>query len=58
MASFEELYERGCKSPISWSKVVKALAVNLVKDAQDKGSSIQAKFLAAQNRQQSMQIIK
>ena len=53
IAPFEALYGRGCKSPIGWFEAgdVKPLRVDLVKDAQDKVRSIQAKFLAAQSRQ-------
>ncbi|XP_049368391.1 uncharacterized protein LOC125833287 [Solanum verrucosum] len=50
---FESLYGRGCRSPIGWFKIgyVKPLGVDLVKDAQDKVRSIQAKLLAALSRQ-------
>ncbi|WMV30779.1 hypothetical protein MTR67_024164 [Solanum verrucosum] len=53
MAPFETLYGRGCRSPIEWFEAgdVTHLWVNLVKDAQDKVRSIQAKLLAAQSRQ-------
>ena len=53
MAPFEELYGRGCRLPIGWFETgdVKPLGVDLVKDAQDKVRSIQAKLLAAQSRQ-------
>ncbi|WMV07813.1 hypothetical protein MTR67_001198 [Solanum verrucosum] len=49
MTPFEALYGRGCRSPIGWFEAgdVKPL----VKDAQDKVRSIQAKLLAAQSRQ-------
>ncbi len=42
-----------CRSPIGWFEAgdVKPLGVDLVKDAQDKVRSIQAKLLAAQSRQ-------
>ncbi|WMV58339.1 hypothetical protein MTR67_051724 [Solanum verrucosum] len=44
---FEALYGRGCRSPIGWIKAggVKPLGVDLVKDAQDKVRSVQAKLL-------------
>ncbi|WMV37927.1 hypothetical protein MTR67_031312 [Solanum verrucosum] len=53
MTPFEALYERGCRSPIGWFEAgdVKPLGVDLVKNAQDKVMSIQAKLLAAQSRQ-------
>ncbi|WMV49812.1 hypothetical protein MTR67_043197 [Solanum verrucosum] len=53
MTPFEALYGRGCRSPIGWFEAgdVKPLGVDLVKDAQDKVKSIQAKLLAAQSRQ-------
>ncbi|KAH0695903.1 hypothetical protein KY289_013385 [Solanum tuberosum] len=53
MAPFETLYGRVCRSPISWFEVgdMKSMGVDLVKDAQDKVRSIQAKLLAAQSRQ-------
>ncbi|WMV41074.1 hypothetical protein MTR67_034459 [Solanum verrucosum] len=37
MAPFEELYGRGCRSPIRWFEAgdEKSLGVDLVKDAQD-----------------------
>ena len=49
MTPFEALYGRECRSPIGWSEAgdVKPLGVDLVKDAQDKVISIQAKLLAA-----------
>ncbi|KAH0709197.1 hypothetical protein KY284_010624 [Solanum tuberosum] len=52
MAPFEALYERRCRSPIGWfdAEDVKPFGVDLVKDAQDKVRSIQAKLLAAQSR--------
>ncbi|WMV32693.1 hypothetical protein MTR67_026078 [Solanum verrucosum] len=52
MAPFEALYGRGCRSPIRWFEDVdvKPLGVYLVKDAQDKVKSIQAKLLASQSR--------
>ncbi|WMV21149.1 hypothetical protein MTR67_014534 [Solanum verrucosum] len=48
MTPFEVLYGRRCRSPIGWFEVgyVKLLGVDLVKDAQDKVRSIQAKLLA------------
>ncbi|WMV26604.1 hypothetical protein MTR67_019989 [Solanum verrucosum] len=53
MTPFEALYGRGCRSPIEWFETgdVKPLGVDLVKDAQDKVRSIQAKLLAAHSRQ-------
>ncbi|WMV46816.1 hypothetical protein MTR67_040201 [Solanum verrucosum] len=53
MAPFEALYGRGCRSLIVWFEAsdVKPLGVDLVKDAQDKVKSIQAKLLAAQSKQ-------
>ncbi|WMV07806.1 hypothetical protein MTR67_001191 [Solanum verrucosum] len=53
MAPFEALYGRKCRSPIGWFEAgdVKPLGVDLVKKAQDKVRSIQAKLLAAQSRQ-------
>ncbi|WMV23718.1 hypothetical protein MTR67_017103, partial [Solanum verrucosum] len=53
MAPFEALYGRGYRSPIGWFETedVKPLGVDLVKDAQDKVMSIQAKLLAAYSRQ-------
>ncbi|WMV13393.1 hypothetical protein MTR67_006778 [Solanum verrucosum] len=53
MAPFEALYGRVCRSPIRWFEVVdvKPLGADLLKDAQDKVRSIQAKLLAAQSRQ-------
>ncbi|EAW42591.1 hypothetical protein N9414_02831 [Nodularia spumigena CCY9414] len=52
MAPFEALYGRGCRLPIRWfeARDVKPLRVDLLKDAQDKVRSIQAKLLAAQSR--------
>ena len=49
MAAFEALYGRRFRSPIGWFEAgnVKPLGVDLVKDAQDKVRSIQAKILAA-----------
>lgn len=49
IAPFEALYGRECRSPIGWFEAgdVKPLGVDLVKDAQDKIRSIQAKLLAA-----------
>ncbi|KAH0781418.1 hypothetical protein KY290_001016 [Solanum tuberosum] len=54
MAPFEALYGRGCRSPIGWFEVgdVKPLGVDLVKDAQDKVQSIQAKLIESQSRQE------
>ncbi|WMV29867.1 hypothetical protein MTR67_023252 [Solanum verrucosum] len=45
-APFEAFYGIGCGSPIGWFDVVdvKSLGVHLVKDAQDKGKNIQAKW--------------
>ncbi|WMV08229.1 hypothetical protein MTR67_001614 [Solanum verrucosum] len=56
MTPFEALYGRGCRSPIGWFEAedVKPLRVDLVKDAQDKVRSIQAKLLAAQSRQKKV----
>lgn len=53
MAPFEELYGRGCGSPIGWFEDgdVKHLGVDLVKDAHDKVRNIQAKLLGTQSRQ-------
>ncbi|WMV19919.1 hypothetical protein MTR67_013304 [Solanum verrucosum] len=53
LAPFDALYGRRCRSLIGWleSGDVKPLGVDLVKDAQDKERSIQAKILAAQHRQ-------
>ncbi|WMV34363.1 hypothetical protein MTR67_027748 [Solanum verrucosum] len=53
MAPFEALYGRRCRSPIGWFEAgnVKPLGVDLVKDAQDKVISIQAKLFATQSRQ-------
>ncbi|WMV38182.1 hypothetical protein MTR67_031567 [Solanum verrucosum] len=53
MAPFEAFYGRGGRSPIGWfeTRDMKPLGVELVKDAQDKLRSIQAKLLAAQSRQ-------
>ncbi|WMV24956.1 hypothetical protein MTR67_018341 [Solanum verrucosum] len=53
MAPFEELYARGCRSPIGWFEAedVKPLGVDLVKDVQDKVRSVQHKLFAAQSRQ-------
>ncbi|WMV41691.1 hypothetical protein MTR67_035076 [Solanum verrucosum] len=50
---FEALYGKGYRSPIRWFEAgdVKPLGVDLVRDAQDKVKSIQAKLLAAQSRQ-------
>ncbi|KAH0764726.1 hypothetical protein KY285_000597 [Solanum tuberosum] len=55
MAPFEELYGRKCRSPIGWFEAgdVKPLGVDLVKKAQDKVRSIQAKLLAAQSQQKN-----
>ena len=53
MSPFEELNKRGYRSPIEWfrSKDVNPLGFYLMKDAQDKVRSIQAKLQAAQSRQ-------
>ncbi|XP_055806886.1 uncharacterized protein LOC129875621 [Solanum dulcamara] len=53
MTLFEALYRRGCRSLIGWFEIeeVEPLRVDLVKHAQEKGRSIQAKLLAAQSRQ-------
>ncbi|WMV33264.1 hypothetical protein MTR67_026649 [Solanum verrucosum] len=53
MAPFEAFYLRKCRAPIGWFEYrdVKPLVVDLVKDAQDKVRSSQAKLLAAQSRQ-------
>ncbi|KAH0729479.1 hypothetical protein KY290_000601 [Solanum tuberosum] len=53
MTPFKALYGRKCRSPIGWFEAgdVKPLGVDLVKKAQDKVRSIQAKLLAAQSRQ-------
>ncbi|WMV29456.1 hypothetical protein MTR67_022841 [Solanum verrucosum] len=53
MAPFEELYERGYRSPIGWFETsdVKPLGVDLVRKVQEKVRSIQTKLLATQNRQ-------
>ena len=52
MTPFEELYGRGCRSPIGWLEAgdVKPFGVDLVNDSQDKVRSIQAKILAAHSR--------
>ncbi|WMV29781.1 hypothetical protein MTR67_023166 [Solanum verrucosum] len=49
MTPFEALYGRVCRSLIGWFEAgdVKPLGVYLVKDAQDKVRSIQAKLIAA-----------
>ncbi|XP_055826471.1 uncharacterized protein LOC129894889 [Solanum dulcamara] len=53
MAPFEALYGRGCMSPIGWFEAgeLEPLGVDLVRDAQNKVRSIQAKLLEAQSRQ-------
>ncbi|WMV25090.1 hypothetical protein MTR67_018475 [Solanum verrucosum] len=53
MAPFDALYGRGFRSPIGWFEAgdVEPLGVDLVKDAQDKVRSIQAKLLETQSRQ-------
>lgn len=53
MAPFEALYMRGCTSPIGWfgAEDLKPLGVDLVKNAQTKVKSIQAKLLASQSEQ-------
>ncbi|WMV40840.1 hypothetical protein MTR67_034225 [Solanum verrucosum] len=51
MSLFEALYEKRCRLPLWWFEAgdVKPLGIDLVKDAQDKVRSIQAKLLAAQS---------
>ena len=60
MTPFDELYGMGCRSVIGWFEVgdVKSLGFDLVKDAQYKVSSIQAKILAANIEKRSMWIIR
>ncbi|XP_055830927.1 uncharacterized protein LOC129899957 [Solanum dulcamara] len=53
MALFEDLYERGCRSPLGWFEAgeVEPLGVDLVRIAQDKVRNIQAKLLASESLQ-------
>ncbi|KAH0673678.1 hypothetical protein KY290_026956 [Solanum tuberosum] len=55
IALFKALYGRGCRTPIEWFEAgdVKPFGVDLVKDAQDKVKTIQAKLLLAQSRQKN-----
>ncbi|XP_055801414.1 uncharacterized protein LOC129870615 [Solanum dulcamara] len=57
MAPSEALFGMGCRSPIGWFEAgeVQSLGVDLVRDAQDKVRSIQAKCLAARVDRRSIQ---
>ena len=55
MAPFEVLYDRRCRTPLSWSQIGerKIFGPDLVTEAENKVKVIQANLKAAQSRQKS-----
>jgi hypothetical protein len=55
MSPFEALYERPCRTPLSWSKSGERVIFgpDIVTEAEEKMKQIQANILAAQSRQKS-----
>jgi hypothetical protein len=55
MAPFEALYDRRCRTPLSWSQTgeCKIFGPDLVTEAEEKVKTIQNNLRAAQSRQKS-----
>jgi hypothetical protein len=55
MLPFEALYERPCRTPLSWSESDERVIFgpDIVREAEEKVKQIQANILAVQSRQKS-----